>query len=1263
VKVFVRMAAQQDADEEIVVTPQTPYEVRRRGTRSGEEVFGNLVSAGEQVFSLAENLTSIIALKSSLASIFFDEPYQKLLHSVEEQKRFIMIEELIASTQTIKSPYKTILENCREEAKLLLGGNISMSLYGEKKVGKSTLCNAILGEEVLLSSTAPCTTVHTTVVSGPSESPDGVVMAELFSDVNVASLLAEKEKEIPDLAGEDYWEKCKRLLLEISDHNGVLFVGKDREAEVIPLVTKLPNVLRRDRIVKQVKIIRPVLGLTQPGVCLEDCPGVLENQHLTQTAQLVARRANVVIYMLDIRTQLKPEDIAFLLRRSDAGSEIMFVFNENEKDTDVDEVMADIRRELGRHEEFRKKEIFRFNVKQNLDFQLEGRPVTLAFKKFLMGVGGALRDRAKGMVFQFSRSFFQLIRAQYLLMSRMISYTVSPNKLTVDQEREQLKKMTEKADSIRAKINKFVEQANAELEEYKQDLGQMYLHFVEEEAPKLRKVAADIAEEERVRKEQGNVGDSPKGSRKEVEQESIGEISASKSNSPVPAASTANNSVFGSFFFGGSNPEVGAGEGESPAEDGDVGVSKSLPSLPPKPEGSSADTVEPRTPLENAEGGGGGNGAATGGVCGEETLSDTSARREKGGSQNGESLEVVRKFSEMINWTPSHVEKRVYDRIGSEFEEAFSNRYVDWLGEKRMKFTKFLLVRAKEIEKETTQWHMTLMGEALNAQIQRLFFRTEKTVTLYGTNYIQPYLGPLSAVMVGSTTAASALGGLLFGVMSAGAVGGLAVAGVAIAGIVASAVGVSQLLKIARRKPTLHEEANTAVDTFVGKMKASQTTEEFQTFASRAVEPCALIRDYFESTLLVNLYDVSAGWLVKHDFLKVQYDELCQIIYLREQLQDIMTLISDTLNAFDEREIVYVRRKLKERTQTNHMQNTCGVCQRAFINCGHLCASCSFGISEISPEAGCPQCNKYKFISQEVGLPVDHSIFDSIQMQEEGDDGANPRGDSPDRAGRGVTSLSSSAGRSRSAFDAVEEARSSGAVITTEHERALLKESLQFYGQAFEKFAKWFNQTHPTASSFDNATLALDSFFYQCIGKFSPLQAMPTTYRTLLVSVLHELTLPLVEDTLVHLYREKYADKDDLVARTYPHIRANKDVQDGKHIALSESERDMMERVGKRYARECGAFLPFDKLRALLDAVTTVSGMRPNLAADDLLPLLTYMFACAEVPHLFSDVQYLSDLLYKNGDPALKCIHMADEYMFVTVSCVVHVLKVEGSLL
>ena len=136
----------------------------------------------QEVKAIQNEILRIQALRKDLLRVFENDEFQHSLRSILEGKEIQEVDRFFAATQVSSSrfpaflagknqyqldfAFETIAQNCAREAASLSQGQVLISILGEMKVGKSTLCNAILGQNLLPVETAPCTSVNCIISSG-----------------------------------------------------------------------------------------------------------------------------------------------------------------------------------------------------------------------------------------------------------------------------------------------------------------------------------------------------------------------------------------------------------------------------------------------------------------------------------------------------------------------------------------------------------------------------------------------------------------------------------------------------------------------------------------------------------------------------------------------------------------------------------------------------------------------------------------------------------------------------------------------------------------------------------------------------------------------------------------------------------------------------------------------------------------------------------------------------------------------------------------
>jgi len=426
--------------------------------------------------------------------------------------------------------------------------------------------------------------------------------------------------------------------------------------------------------------------------------------------------------------------------------------------------------------------------------------------------------------------------------------------------------------------------------------------------------------------------------------------------------------------------------------------------------------------------------------------------------------------------------------------------------------------------------------------------------------------------------------------------------------------------------------ASDAVNDYINGLHQYSNEKSHKIHRDNALKSCRDSLDYIESTLLVNLFEISVGWLVDPKLLTIGYKELCDFIYLREQLTDVMSNLADTLSSFNEQELRYVTRKLSEKQrqiQQNH--HVCSICQNLFVHCGHMCTSCTYSVNQMTSgqqEGGnCPMCNKYKVVGAELNEPLSNTLIDFLQKDHSISD------------------------ESQMMFI---------------DEKFILKE-LKTYQTTFNQFAEWYNKAHNQSES-DLAVVAVESFLFQCCQKFDLLELKRYDLRRSIVSSLHHLLLPQIYPTLKEHFRMRYKEADNAIlsscrARLKGNLIENI-FDEFSEYDFSEEELTKLEQYGQQLLEIEHQIEPFEKFGCLSEVVTNVSSIRASMNADILVPslVISVIFASlspAPLENFYSELQYINSMLYKDADPAYNHLDGMEEYKFVTVLVVANALKME----
>src|SRR3990167_9998073 len=99
----------------------------------------------------------------------------------------------------------------------------------------------------------------------------------------------------------------------------------------------------------------------------------------------------------------------------------------------------------------------------------------------------------------------------------------------------------------------------------------------------------------------------------------------------------------------------------------------------------------------------------------------------------------------------------------------------------------------------------------------------------------------------------------------------------------------------------------------------------------------------------------------KMSLMEVDYDDFCNFVYMREELTEVVAVLSQTLKSFEcSSEVQSIVSRLTKQAPVVGADPVCVVCQQKFIHCGHLCANCSVKLEQ----KPCVMCYKWHYRSR-----------------------------------------------------------------------------------------------------------------------------------------------------------------------------------------------------------------------------------------------------------------------------------------------------------
>lgn len=246
----------------------------------------------------------------------------------------------------------------------------------------------------------------------------------------------------------------------------------------------------------------------------------------------------------------------------------------------------------------------------------------------------------------------------------------------------------------------------------------------------------------------------------------------------------------------------------------------------------------------------------------------------------------------------------------------------------------------------------------------------------------------------------------------------------------------------------------------------------------------------------------------------LSYEDLCNFIYIREELSEKLQLLSDSLHDFDRKQTLDMGTliaQMEKALQLKHRQiqgmmlsrktsmdnllgchyPQCFICRREFVHCSHLCAHCRVQLDEMD-NSPCPACNRGSHLSARKVAGAGFSFVldnaEKLDLGELEEDGV-PHDFLP--------------------------------LYTNEKARVMRK--LQAQQRCLDDFTTWFCDTHSAFQShLITARNSINLFITSFVMHLSPANGqMPDVYRRMVIECLHELIYPAIHDSLLGLYRKQ----------------------------------------------------------------------------------------------------------------------------------------------
>ena len=239
--------------------------------------------------------------------------------------------EIIDLTESVDLPQKT--ELLKHWQKKTAEDNFLIMVVGDFSRGKSTLINALLGQDLLPRRMTPCTGAITIVHHG--ETPKALKTywegdGRLPEEISFDTFLQEAALFEPNFAG----EKAKN----------------EEPKEIETLETAVNPQLARSPI-RQLDLYYPV-ELCRNGVQIVDSPGLNEDHRQTEVTLEFLPRADAVVVVLAVERALADNEVKFIRYLLTMGfREFFFVLNfrddfEEDEENELQEIEAETREKL-----------------------------------------------------------------------------------------------------------------------------------------------------------------------------------------------------------------------------------------------------------------------------------------------------------------------------------------------------------------------------------------------------------------------------------------------------------------------------------------------------------------------------------------------------------------------------------------------------------------------------------------------------------------------------------------------------------------------------------------------------------------------------------------------------------------------------------------------------------------------------------------------------------------------------------------------------
>jgi len=587
----------------------------------------------------------------------------------------------------------------------------------------------------------------------------------------------------------------------------------------------------------------------------------------------------------------------------------------------------------------------------------------------------------------------------------------------------------------------------------------------------------------------------------------------------------------------------------------------------------------------------------------------------------------------------SPFESELYRVIITHFASRFSVEFADWITSVRLKFSQEIVQEANGIQESVNSLRNEVTKADISVEMDSLLKQTEKHIgnmVAAQLSIAGPVVGLLATgVGVGVGTPLFLIGAVTGTIMTSGMV---LLAGVAAAGILGGIFSFGYVQTINSKK---EEDVRESVfESAIRHLRRwpDSGNPHYVNFSTKALSSCIQVKELVQSTLMLSVVQVET-LLSKFDVASIQYEDLCNFLYMRETMENKIKSLCDLMAQFDRKEkldLPSLFTQVQKTVTTKYIKNRgtlssstdamigchypqCYICKQEFIHCTHVCAECRVTINRMG-NYPCPTCNKGNHVLSFDSPQLKHfeTTFNQVDIEE-------------------MESISSVSGDWLPLYA---------------NEKSRITSILQ-NSNRIKSFVVWFNETFDNAHSSELITARniLNCFVSSFIRKTSPKNDVPELYRQILNESLQEIIYPQIYDCLFNIYKLHFQKTDTKIVEVMEDLA---DEDPSYYQQEVEWDKSAIEKFShaidciRNFDRE---LVPLLKLRSLVACYKEFEKSIPenfSVGADLLVPTLVYFLVQSKVPHLCALFALVLDALTHT-----ELMKPDEEYLFVTIHSLV----------